>query len=76
MFRMDPRSSSSTPHLSWTCYKLLGVQELKDVEIAVNWLIDNYPCVDKNRIGISGHSYGGYMAAYCANPLQDVCRGH
>jgi dipeptidyl-peptidase 4 len=64
LFRMDPRSASATPHLAWTCYKQLGVQELKDVEIALHWLIDNYPCIDKNRIGISGHSYGGYMAAY------------
>jgi dipeptidyl-peptidase-4 len=63
-FRMDPRSASSTPHLSWTCYKQLGVQELKDVETSLKWLIETYPCVDAKRIGISGHSYGGFMAAY------------
>jgi dipeptidyl-peptidase 4 len=64
MFRMDPRASSPTPHLSWACYKQLGVQELKDVEITLHWLIDNYPCVDPKRIGISGHSHGGFMSAY------------
>src|SRR5262245_7255396 len=64
VFHVDPRSSSSTPHLSWTCYKQLGVQELKDVETALRWLIDTYPTVDPKRIGISGGSYGGYMAAY------------
>jgi dipeptidyl-peptidase-4 len=64
MFRMDPRSASATPHLAWTCYKQLGVQELKDVEIGLNWLIETYPCVDRKRIGISGGSYGGFMAAY------------
>jgi dipeptidyl-peptidase-4 len=63
-FRMDPRSSSSTPHLSWACYKQLGVQELKDVETALRWLLENYPAADAKRIGISGHSYGGFMAAY------------
>jgi dipeptidyl-peptidase-4 len=63
-FRMDPRASSSTPHLSWACYKQLGVQELKDVETALHWLLDNYPAADAKRIGISGHSHGGFMSAY------------
>ena len=51
---MDPRASSSTPHLSWACYKQLGVQEIKDVEISLKWLIETYPFVDAKRIGISG----------------------
>ena len=61
---VDPRSSSPTPKLAWSCYKQLGVQELKDLETAVQWLIDTHPTVDPKRIGISGHSYGGYLTAY------------
>src|SRR5207249_2918751 len=44
-------------------YKQLGVQELKDLEEAVAWLCKN-PWADPTRAGISGHSYGGFMAAF------------
>ena len=37
---------------------------MKDVETSLKCLIETYPCVDAKRIGISGHSYGGFMAAY------------
>jgi dipeptidyl aminopeptidase/acylaminoacyl peptidase len=62
--RVDPRSASGKGVQSaWTCYKQLGVQELKDLEEAVAWLAQN-PYIDATRVGISGHSYGGFMAAY------------
>ncbi len=64
VFRVDPRSASGKGAQSaWTCYKQLGVQELKDLEEAVAWLAEK-PEVDATRVGISGHSYGGFMAAY------------
>jgi dipeptidyl aminopeptidase/acylaminoacyl peptidase len=64
IFRVDPRSASGkSAEASWTCYKQLGVQELKDLEEAVAWLGKN-EYVDLSRVGISGHSYGGFMAAY------------
>jgi dipeptidyl-peptidase-4 len=64
VFRVDPRSASGKGAQSaWTCYKQLGVQELKDLEEAVAWLGKN-PYIDPARVGISGHSYGGFMAAY------------
>ncbi|VTR93744.1 peptidase s9 : Peptidase S9B dipeptidylpeptidase IV domain protein OS=Isosphaera pallida (strain ATCC 43644 / DSM 9630 / IS1B) GN=Isop_1654 PE=4 SV=1: Peptidase_M14: DPPIV_N: Peptidase_S9 [Gemmata massiliana] len=63
-FRVDPRSASGKGAQSaWTCYKQLGVQELKDLEEAVAWLAKN-PYIDATRVGISGHSYGGFMAAF------------
>lgn len=63
-FRVDPRSASGKGAQSaWACYKQLGVQELKDLEEAVAWLAKN-PYVDASRVGISGHSYGGFMTAY------------
>jgi dipeptidyl-peptidase-4 len=46
------------------CYKQFGVQELKDIEDAIDWMIENHPWVDGERVGISGWSYGGYMAAF------------
>ena len=63
-FRVDPRSASGKGAQSaWACYKQLGVQELKDLEEAVAWLAKN-PYIDSTRVGLSGHSYGGFMAAF------------
>ncbi len=65
VFRVDPRSASGKgAESAWTAYKQLGVQELKDIEESVKWLCEN-PWIDPKRIGISGHSYGGFMTAYC-----------
>jgi dipeptidyl aminopeptidase/acylaminoacyl peptidase len=64
VFRVDPRSASGKGAQSaWAAYKQLGVQELKDLEDAVAWLCKN-PWADSSRVGISGHSYGGFMAAF------------
>jgi len=64
VFRCDPRSASGKGACSaWTAYKQLGVQELEDIEEAIEWLKDK-PYVDDDRIGMSGHSYGGFMTAF------------
>ena len=46
-----------------SCYRQFGVQELKDIEDAVDWICRN-PWADASRVGISGWSYGGFMAAF------------
>ncbi len=64
VFRMDPRSASGKGAVSaWTAYKHLGVQELEDIKDAINWLKQK-PYVDGSRIGMAGHSYGGYITSY------------
>ncbi len=64
VFRCDPRPACGKGACSaWTAYKQLGVQELKDIEEAIQWL-KQQPYVDGERIGMSGHSYGGFMTAY------------
>jgi dipeptidyl-peptidase-4 len=64
IFHMDPRSASGKGAVStWTAYKHLGVQETRDIEDAINWL-KKKPYVDGSRIGMYGHSYGGYITAY------------
>jgi dipeptidyl-peptidase 4 len=64
VLRVDPRSASGKGAISaWSCYKQMGVQELKDLEEAVAWLGKN-PWMDSKRVGLSGHSYGGYITAY------------
>jgi dipeptidyl-peptidase 4 len=64
VFLMDPRSASGKGAISaWSAYKHLGVQELDDIKDAINWLKQK-PYVDGSRIGMAGHSYGGYMTSY------------
>jgi dipeptidyl aminopeptidase/acylaminoacyl peptidase len=64
VFRCDPRSASGKGACStWTAYRKLGVQELKDIETAIRWLTKN-EWIDPARVGMSGHSYGGFMTAY------------
>ncbi|HEX3151730.1 MAG TPA: DPP IV N-terminal domain-containing protein [Gemmataceae bacterium] len=64
VFHVDPRSSSGKGVASaWSAYKQLGVQEMKDLDDAMDWLAE-MPWVDAKRFGLSGHSYGGYMTSY------------
>ncbi len=44
-------------------YMKLGINEIKDHADAITWLAENKPYVDGDRVGIYGHSYGGYMTA-------------
>ena len=43
-------------------YRNLGFWEMKDWIQCVKWLISHG--ADKNKIAISGFSYGGYMSCY------------
>ena len=64
VFRCDPRTASDKGAVStWPVYRRLGVQELKDIVDAVKWL-GSQPHVDATRIGMSGHSYGGFLTSY------------
>lgn len=51
--------------------KELGKYEVED-QIDAAKVIGNYPYVDKNRIGIWGWSYGGFMASNCIMKGADV----
>src|SRR5207244_3175362 len=46
------------------CYQQFGVQELADLEDALDWLGKNDAWVDTSRVGITGWSYGGFMTAF------------
>ena len=65
VFKIDPRSASGKGAKSaWSAYKHLGVQELEDIKDGLAWLKER-SYVDGARIGMSGHSYGGYLTAFC-----------
>lgn len=64
VLRFDPRTASGKGSVSaWGAYKQLGVRELKDLEEVVRWL-GGQAWANTNRVGLSGHSYGGYLTAY------------
>ncbi|MGC8639306.1 MAG: alpha/beta hydrolase family protein, partial [Isosphaeraceae bacterium] len=64
VFHLDPRSASGKGAVSaWKAYKQLGVRELEDIKDGIAWL-KRRPYVDGARIGMSGHSYGGYLTSY------------
>ncbi len=44
-------------------HRNLGHWEIEDYSTAVEWLIDRYDFIDKDRIGINGFSYGGYVTS-------------
>lgn len=52
-------------------YKELGKYEVED-QIDAAKTIGNYPYVDKNRIGIWGWSFGGFMSSNCILKGNDV----
>lgn len=63
-FRADPYPASTKGAKSaWTAYRQLGVREMADIAEIITWLGDK-PFVDASRIGMDGHSYGGFMTAY------------
>lgn len=64
LFRADPYSSSGKGARSaWTCYKQLGIDAKDDVLRAIEW-IKQRPYIDPERIGMHGHSFGGYLTSF------------
>ena len=63
VLQVNVRSASGKGHYAAEqCYRRLGLQELADLEDAVDWLAAR-PGIDGERIGITGYSYGGFMTA-------------
>lgn len=64
VLRTDPYAASGKGAKSaWTSYLNLGYRELQDLEDAVEWVLEN-EWADGSRVGINGHSFGGYITAY------------
>ena len=62
VFQLDNRGSNYRgTAFEFPIYEKLGQVEIDDQITGVKYLHD-LPFVDKERIGIYGHSYGGYMA--------------
>ena len=64
VLQVNVRSAANSGQVhTATCYKQFGVQELRDLDDAVDWLGKN-AWVDTDRVGITGWSYGGFMTAF------------
>lgn len=71
----DPRSASGYGARSaWLAYRQLGVEETRDLISVCDWL-GNQPWADMSRIGLSGHSYGGYFTAYAMTHCDRISAG-
>lgn len=71
----DPRSASGYGAKSaWLCYRNLGTEETKDLVSVCDWL-GQQSWVDASRIGMSGHSYGGYFTSYAMTHCDKLCAG-
>lgn len=71
----DPRSASGYGACSaWLAYKNLGVEETRDLISLCDWLAAQ-SWADTTRIGLSGHSYGGYFTAYAMTHCDRICAG-
>lgn len=71
----DNRSASGKgSEATWVAYKRLGETELADIEECLSYL-KRQPWVDAARIGISGWSYGGFMASYALTHSKSFAMG-
>ena len=72
IWQMDNRGSSGRGHRFETpLYRRLGKQELADQLEGIRYL-ETLGFIDRNRIGVQGWSYGGYMTLYCLLHAPDV----
>ncbi|MFM1873446.1 MAG: hypothetical protein RL398_2868 [Planctomycetota bacterium] len=64
VLQVNVRSASNRGQVhTGACYKQLGVQELKDLEDAVDHVVAKFGG-DPARVAISGWSFGGFISAY------------
>lgn len=73
--RFDPRTSGGFgARGAWKAWHQLGVEETRDVEAVCDWLFQR-SWADSRRIGMSGHSYGGYLTAYVMTHSKRIAAG-
>lgn len=71
----DPVSASGYSAASaWKAWRQLGVEETRDLVAVCDWL-QKQTWVDSSRIGLSGHSYGGYFTAYAMTHTDRIAAG-
>jgi dipeptidyl-peptidase-4 len=75
VLQVNVRTASGKGHeVISQCYKQLGIQEVRDMADAVDWLCA-HPWADASRVGITGYSYGGFMTAACMTQTDKFALG-
>ena len=75
VFYADPRvASGKGASYAWPCYRGIYLSEGEDLAEAIRWLGEQ-PFVDKERIGLSGYSYGGSMTLWMMTRYDLFCAG-
>jgi len=75
VINFDPRTASGYGACSaWPAWKRLGAEETRDLQSVCDWL-KAQPWIDASRIGLSGHSYGGYFTAFAMTRLDCIAAG-
>jgi len=65
VLELDNRGSSNRGHgFEAPLYQKMGSIEVED-QVASLAVLDQYPWADRERVGVYGHSYGGYMTLMC-----------
>jgi dipeptidyl-peptidase-4 len=71
----DPRTAGGHGAAgAWKALHQLGVEETRDVEAVCQWLGEQ-SWADGKRIGMSGHSYGGYLTSYVMTHSDCIAAG-
>ena len=72
VWQLENRGSTGRGHaFEAPIYRELGKQEVADQRLGVEYLLSK-GFVDRERIGITGWSYGGYMTIHCMLLAPDV----
>ncbi|MEM9701019.1 MAG: DPP IV N-terminal domain-containing protein [Planctomycetota bacterium] len=75
VLRVDPRAASGRGWAAaWEAHGRVGEQETHDMKSAAAWLRAQ-PWCDGDRIGLSGHSYGGYLTARVLTHTKEYAAG-
>ena len=75
VIHIDPWTASGRGGRSaWKAWHRLGVEETRDIVAICDWLADQ-SWADADRIGLSGHSYGGFLTAYAMTHCDCLCAG-
>jgi len=64
VFYIDPRGSAYRGKaFEEAIWRNIGKAQLEDYQFAMKWLFSEKKYADKNRVGVYGWSFGGFMAA-------------
>ncbi len=72
VFYPNPRGSSSYGHdFTYSTLEQWGILDEEDFMKGIDAVLEKYPDIDENRIGVGGGSYGGFMTNWLTARFPD-----